>query len=120
MSYNKQIGFIGEQYAAKYLQQKGYRILDRNFTSRWGELDIVAKHQSKIIFIEVKTRTDTRRGMPYEGITKSKLHHVLRTVNYYILSKNLQNYKHQLDVIGILLTSNNTVQELKHYENVGM
>lgn len=116
---NKQTGFIGEQYAADYLQSKGYRILVQNYTSRWGELDIIVELNNKIIFIEVKTRRDTRRGMPYEGVTRSKLNHLRRTIQYYILSNNLEKRKHQLDVIGIILKPDNSVEELKHYENVG-
>ena len=115
---NKQTGAIGEQYASDYLHNKGYRILVQNYTSRWGELDIIAQFHNKIIFVEVKTRSDTRRGMPYEGVTRSKLHHLHRTIQYYILSNKLEKRKHQLDVVGILLKPDNSIDELKHYENV--
>ncbi|MDA1317208.1 MAG: YraN family protein [bacterium] len=116
---NKYTGSIGENIASDYLQKKGYRILIQNYTSRWGELDIIAEFRQKIIFIEVKTRKDTRRGMPYEAVTRSKLHHLRRTINYYILTNKFEHRKHQLDVIGILLKPDNSVEELKHYENVG-
>ena len=115
---NKQTGAIGEQYASDYLHNKGYRILVQNYTSRWGELDIIAQFHNKIIFVEVKTRRDTRRGMPYEGVTRSKLHHLHRTIQYYILINKLEKRKHQLDVVGILLKPDNSIDELKHYENV--
>jgi len=118
MSNNKLIGSIGEKYAANYLQDNGYLIIEINYNSRWGELDIITEHNGKVVFVEVKTRRDTRRGMPYEGVTRSKLHHLHRTIQYYILSNKLEKKKHQLDVIGILLKPDNSVEELKHYENI--
>jgi len=121
MYENKVIGALGERYAVEYLVKKHYKIIELNPNSRWGELDIVAEKNNIIYFIEVKTRKDIRHGRPYEGVTRSKIQHLKRTITHYILThKTLQNRKFQLDVIGILLDQYNVVSELRHYENLEM
>ncbi len=69
----RQIGALGEQYAAAWLQCRGWRILDRNWHCRYGELDIVARSEAGCItFVEVKTRRTLRYGTPQEAVTASK------------------------------------------------
>lgn len=119
-SSNKHIGALGEQLASQYLSSKQYHIIERNAHSRWGELDIVVKKDGKIIFIEVKTRTSFQKGRPYEAVSYGKLKRLFRTIQYYILTHNLEKRKFQLDVIGIVLNPDRSVKELKHYENVGL
>jgi len=118
MKQNKHTGFIGEQYAASYLQNHGYQILELNATSRWGELDIIAQKENTVIFVEVKTRKSNRQGKPYEAVQNFKLRHLLRTIQYYIHVNRLQNRKFRMDVISIVLNLDDTVHELKHYENL--
>lgn len=110
---------MGEQFASQYLSSQGYHIIDRNANSRWGELDIVAEKESKIIFVEVKTRSNTLKGKPYEAVSFGKIKRLYRTIQYYILIHQLEKRAHRLDVIGIILNSDKSVQELKHFENVG-
>ncbi len=117
---NKVVGEIGEQYASQYLSSHGYHIIERNANSRWGELDIVAEKDNKIIFVEVKTRSDLRMGRPYEAVSFGKLKRLYRTIQHYILIHNLEKRKFQLDVIGIILNPDRSVNELKHYENIGL
>ncbi|PJC30669.1 YraN family protein [Candidatus Roizmanbacteria bacterium CG_4_9_14_0_2_um_filter_39_13] len=119
MSENKVTGAIGERYAAEYLQSHGFRIIEMNANSRWGELDIVAEKEGKIIFVEVKTRSNTLKGKPYEAVSYGKLKRVYRTIQHYILVHELEKRAHRLDVIGIVLNPDKSVQELKHFENVG-
>ena len=64
MYQNQKIGKLGEKLAAQYLESKGYEILERNFYCRQGEIDIIAKEKTKIIFIEVKSRTSVKYGKP--------------------------------------------------------
>jgi len=118
MSSNKATGALGEQLASQYLTNHGYHIIERNANSRWGELDIVAEKNNRVIFIEVKTRTDLRMGRPYEAVGRGKLRRLYRTIQHYILIHNLEKKKFQLDVIGIVLNQDKSDQELKHYENV--
>lgn len=119
MTYQKQqTGAIGEEYAAEYLKKQEYRIIGHHVTSRWGELDLIAEKNGKISFIEVKTRSDLRKGRPYEAVNYRKLKHLTRTIQYYVHANRLERRKCQLDVIGILLNPDQTLRELRHYENV--
>ena len=64
MFRNKEIGKLGEEIATQYLRNKGYKILDRNFMCRQGEIDIVAHTKKELVFVEVKTRTNLSYGRP--------------------------------------------------------
>ncbi|WP_276661388.1 YraN family protein, partial [Syntrophomonas wolfei] len=61
---NRELGLWGEELAAQYLGKKGYKILERNFYTRYGELDLVCEKDDNIVFVEVKTRRSTRFGSP--------------------------------------------------------
>lgn len=117
LSNNKNTGNIGEEIAANYLRGLGYSIMTRNSTSRWGEIDIIAKKRGTIHFIEVKTRKSRRHGKPVEAVTSQKLKKLLRAIEFYILSHNLSNNKFQIDVIGIVLAQDNKIIEMKYYAN---
>lgn len=95
------IGQKGEDIAVKYLLKKGYTIIERNFSCRQGELDIIAKDKNEIVFIEVKTRTNKAYGEPIDAITYYKKKHLLRSVQYYLYLKNLENSYVRIDVIQI-------------------
>jgi len=117
---NQSTGAYGEQLASQYLSSHGYHIIERNANSRWGELDIIGEKDKKIVFVEVKTRSDLRMGKPYEAVSYGKLKRLFRTIQHYILIHHLEKRKFQLDVIGIVLNTNKSLKELKHYENVGL
>lgn len=76
-------GRLGEQIALKILRKKGYKILQRNFRSRFGEIDIVAQDGNTLVFIEVKTRWSKRFGTPEEAVTPWKLRAIAKTGDYY-------------------------------------
>lgn len=70
---SRQIGSLGEQYAAAWLENQGWRTLDRNWRCRYGELDLVSRNpMGQIVFVEVKTRRTLRYGTPQEAVTSSK------------------------------------------------
>lgn len=115
---NKQIGFVGEQLASEYLLKNKFQIIERNYFSRWGELDIIAEKNNILVFVEVKTRKSNEYGNPYEAVQYFKIKHILRTIKHYILSLNLYQKKCRLDVISVELNSNNTLNKLRHYENL--
>lgn len=109
-------GTTGEQYAADYLLERGYSILERNFRTRMGELDIIAKKGNTIYFCEVKTRIGDSHGKPYEAVTYRKLLHIKRVATAYILQKAAKNSKLSIQVISIILFPDKSVKEIKMYE----
>lgn len=101
-----EIGKIGEDIAARYLQQKGYKIIERNFESRQGEIDIIAIDKNELVFVEVKTRTNMKFGKPIEAVDKLKQKHLIKTVEYYLYSRHLEDEFVRIDVIEIYLYNN--------------
>lgn len=106
MYIRHEIGKLGEDLACKYLQNNGYQIVERNFEARQGEIDIVALDKKEIVFIEVKTRTNIRYGKPVEAVDANKQKHFIKTVEYYLYSRNLENEFIRIDVIEIYLYKN--------------
>ena len=68
----KALGSKGEDLAIQFLKKKGYRIIDRNYKTSVGEIDIIARDGNTIVFVEVKTRTDDSFGYPFEAVNKKK------------------------------------------------
>ena len=97
------IGKLGEDMAATYLRNKGWKILERNYKARYGERDIVARDHETLVFVEVKTRIGDRYGTPEESVTPRKLREVVETAQFYkTLHPNLPDSL-RIDVIGIVL-----------------
>lgn len=109
-----QTGRSGEDLAATYLQDHHYRILYRNYTARWAEIDIIAEKDDTIVFVEVKTRTSGVKGQPYEAVTFGKLHRLLRSANLFLVKQGWQGRRVRLDVISIVLDP----FALDHFENI--
>jgi putative endonuclease len=115
---NKKIGAIGEKMALAYLKNKGYRLLQKNFYCRWGEIDLIFKKEDKIIFVEVKTRVGDKKGKPYEAVNFYKIKDLKRAISYYLLKKNRFQSKLSLEVVSIILNQDLSLKEIKHFEEV--
>ena len=98
-------GEQGEQMAAEFLQKQGYRILERRFRSKLGEIDIIAKQKEVFIFIEVKTRRSTAFGMPSEAVNYRKQTKIINTALQYLAFTHNQSCPFQFDIIEVLLTA---------------
>lgn len=108
-SSNVNKGKWGEELAAETLRDKGYQIIFRNFYSKYGELDIVAKKGNLLIFVEVKTRTQDYYGIPAEAVDTKKLRHMTNAAKFFVQRFGFQNVDLRFDVIEI---------NLNHLENV--
>ncbi|MBO5478323.1 MAG: YraN family protein [Clostridia bacterium] len=106
MYQRHETGKLGEDLACRYLQNQGYKILERNFKARQGEIDIIAMDKKELVFIEVKTRTNINYGKPVEAVGSKKQKHLIKTVEYYLYSRNLENEFIRIDVIEIYLYHN--------------
>ena len=78
------LGKKGENVAAHYLKKKGYKIVEQNFTTPFGEIDIIAWDKTTLVFIEVKTRQNTRYGQPFESVTRKKMEKISKVALYYL------------------------------------
>lgn len=101
-----EIGKLGEDLACKYLQDKGYKIIERNFEARQGEIDIIALDQNELVFIEVKTRSNISYGKPAEAVNEIKQNHLIKTIEYYVYSRHLEDEFIRIDIIEIYLLKN--------------
>ena len=99
-------GKQGENYACRLLQKSGYRIIERNFTSRFGEIDIIAQDKDTLVFVEVKTRWSRRFGLPEEAVTPQKLFRIKKTGEYFSLRHPHLPKKLRIDVVAIEIENN--------------
>lgn len=81
----RQVGAKYEEMAARALYGSGYRILERNFRCRHGEIDVIARHKGFLVFIEVKYRRDSRAGFPEEAVDQRKQETIIRSARFYML-----------------------------------
>lgn len=86
--YNKTMGAWGEEQAAMFLARKGFKVIDRNYHTTQGEIDIVAVKGGDFYFIEVKTRSNQELGTDL-AVTKSKIHKLQKTIKTYCFRKNI-------------------------------
>jgi len=98
---NKEKGYLGEEIALKYLLKKGAQILYRNYRIKIGEIDIIAKIENELVFIEVKSRSNLKFGYPSEAVNYKKKHKICNVAQYYILENNLYNTPIRFDVIEV-------------------
>lgn len=102
MKRNKRsFGDLGEDYAVKLLKREGYQIIERNFTSKLGEIDIVARVGDSLIFVEVKTRWSKKFGLPEEAVTPWKLAKIRRVAQYFFISHPHLPQKGHIEVVAI-------------------
>lgn len=115
---NNRSGPFGETCAAEYLREGGFRILERNYRSRFGEIDIIAENGQYIVFTEVKTRRVFSLAEPEEAVTPGKQKKIARTALLY-LQKNPTRLQPRFDVIGIVVTTDTkpSVRSLRHIRN---
>ncbi len=111
MATHNDFGIEGEAIAERYLTTKGYSILAKNYRFEKSEIDIIAKKENILIFVEVKARTDNRYGFPEEAISDKKKEKLMEGAEAYLLENNLQ-CPIRFDVIAITKSANS--MEIEH------
>ena len=96
------VGNDYEKVAGEYLKTQGYEILEHNFYTRAGEIDLVARHDDYLVFVEEKYRKDASAGHPFEAISMQKQKHISKCALYYMKKKGLLDMPVRFDVVGIL------------------
>lgn len=109
--YERQKGYEYEERAAIYLQKKGYKILERNFYTFFGEIDLIAGNGETIIFVEVKYRKNIKNGYPQEAVDYKKRQKIIKSAEYYLYRHNAAERPCRFDVIAI------AGEEFLHIEN---
>lgn len=100
---NRAVGTEFEQKAADYLVKNGYQLLERNFRCRIGEIDLIARNEGYLCFVEVKYRSGTSKGFPAEAINYNKIRRITRTAQFYLLLHKLpQDTPCRFDAVVIL------------------
>jgi len=112
---NQALGHWGEQKAATYLEQKGYRIIDHNVRTLFGEIDLIADHKGVLIFVEVKTRSSSAFGLPEEAITPGKREHMLASAQAYLQELTSLDSDWRIDVIAVRKICDQ--YQILHFEN---
>ncbi len=115
MKSNK-IGEIGENLALKHLKRCGYRVVERNFSTRFGEIDLIVNKKGVLIFVEVKTRMG--RGRPEWSITGEKINQVKQMAEAYLIKKEPKYKNLRLDALCIDLNYQLEVEDIRHYQNL--
>lgn len=111
------IGTIGEERATDYLLKNGYRILERNYRCRAGEIDIVAKRAEYIVFVEVKSRIAGPENIsPLISVTRAKQNRIRKLGEIFLNHREVSGFQPRFDVIGITFTCESKF-ELEHIEN---
>jgi len=113
-----ELGRKGEEIAAVYLQEKEYQILKRNYMIGHSDIDILAKNNEFLVFVEVRTKSNGARGMPEDTLTKKKLRRMKNTAELYIAFNHYDGLA-RLDAVCIILDNSDKVKHLEHYKGVG-
>jgi putative endonuclease len=117
-TYQQQVGQQGEQVAADYLIAQGYEILDRNYHSRFGEVDLVAEKDRCIVFVEVKTRTNDSFGLPEESVTPEKLAKIYDTALLWLQDHPDKPDDWRVDAVAVMMDKSMTPNDIQHFINI--
>jgi len=110
-------GGFGEELALKYLRARGYSIVEKNFRTPFGEIDIIAERDGCVIFLEVKTRISGRFGPPLSAITRAKKQRIIKNCLYYMKSRKILWGPCRIDVIGIKLDHELRIERVQYIKN---
>ncbi len=102
--YNKRsIGSEYENMAVEYLKNHGYKIIERNFYCKQGEIDIIAKNENYLVFVEVKYRRGQDKGHPVDAVNYKKQNRIIKSAKYYMYKNNIKEGQGvRFDVVAIL------------------
>jgi putative endonuclease len=116
MGRKQQLGSWGEKIAADFLAAQGYTLLERNFRTKHGELDLIAIKDGVIVFVEVKTRSNTSLGWPEISVTPRKISHIIDSATSYLVDHPDLSEEWRVDVIAIQ-TKTGEAPEVEWFEN---
>ena len=116
MSRQKNVGKLGEDCAAQFLEAAGYTIVARNFRIRSAEIDIIAQRDNLIVFVEVKARSSVRYGLPVEAVNFRKQKKIIEAAGVFLQDEKFCDCACRFDVAEVYLNGER-VEEINHIEN---
>lgn len=108
----KELGKKGEEIALQFLKKKGYRILQKNYVCKLGEIDLIAQEKDTLTFVEVKTRRSTTFGPPQMAVDQKKQEQLSKAALHFLKERRLEEAKARFDVVAILLSPQGVKIEL--------
>lgn len=114
----RRLGNHGEDIASAFFVGKGFHILARNWSCRWGEIDLICEKDGITHFVEIKTRKGRQFGYPEEAITKAKLRHFSRAIEKYLQLSSHPPTEYQMDALAITVSSSDQPPEFHYVENI--
>ena len=111
------LGRRGEQMAADALRERGYRIVERNFRCRYGEIDLIAEERDDLVFVEVKTRRGSAFGWPEEAVTLTKRRKLAEVASYYLDLHAEGDRPWRIDVVAIDFNQDGKFREVRVYQH---
>ena len=114
---NLEIGHLGETIAKRYLQNKGYRIVEENYQTKYAEIDLIARDKGILVFVEVRTRRDEWFGSPEESIKRDKIKKLTRNAEAYVARKRYSKV-YRIDVVCIVLDEDGGIERINHCQNI--
>ena len=111
------LGRTGERLAADALMNKGYRILERNFRCRHGEIDLVAEDGQDLIFVEVKARRGVSFGLPEDALTIRTCRKLVEVAAYYLDLHTCSDRSWRIDVVAVQFSSSGKLEEIRIYKH---
>ena len=115
MANKRQIGQRGEAIAAAFLEEQGYKIIERNWHCSVGELDIIMEEETTLVFVEVRTRTSRRFGSAEESVTPAKQSRLIELAQTYLQEKEALPRSWRIDVVAVQLGSG--LPQINHIKN---
>lgn len=109
----KKLGQLGEELAEKHLVSLGYQVIEKNYQTPLGEIDLIAWHKGDLVFIEVKTRSSNLYGTAADAITTIKQKRLYRLANYYLQRKSLREIPCRFDVVLLQADKNYQVKKIE-------
>jgi len=118
MHRNKIIGNFGEELACHYLVRNGYKIIEKNYRHSYLEIDIIAKINSLLTFIEVKTRTNVFLGLAEDSLSWKKTENINRAIRCYLEKNNIYHENIRFDLIAIDINKQKKSAHIKHFKDI--
>lgn len=111
-------GMKGEKVAADYLQSKGYEIITRNYRCSLGEIDLIARREGLLVFVEVRSRWSGGFGSPEQSISVRKMNRLVDLANYYLSTELRREVPCRFDFIGIKFNRENGPESINHIAGI--